>query len=338
MSEQEKKEALPDGHPDTDSLRISRKKKKKKSHWISNIILLLLLLVMGYSAYQIISQYRNYAEAGNEYKEIESGAVAVMESDPFTYAYEDLYPAAVPSKTDPTQPLEPAETRPQETGDEQPQTTDIETEAAIETTEAPSLSPEMQIVLNAPKLAPLSIDYAELSKMNSHFRGWLQGQESRVSLPVVQASDNSYYLKHTFYRTDNGSGTLFVDYRNDFLNDDMTFIYGHHMKNGSMFGSLDDYDSYAYWEQHPYFRLYTEEAVYELRVFAVIYTNGAEKITFNFGGEEGFMAAVDNYIKRSKIKTEVTVKPGDKLVGLCTCAYHVDNGRYLLVCKVVRIG
>ncbi|MBQ4425417.1 MAG: class B sortase [Lachnospiraceae bacterium] len=364
---QEQDATVPAQVSSADTRRNSSRKqnKKGKRKWIYDLIIVLLIGVMGFSGYKIYTALHSYAEADKEYKEIKNEGVVFLDVDPFTYEDEGntvkptqgASEAGMPSEeippsgedqpsgeNQPARPDDPSRIEPSadeplpEASTERKQVYTLPSEEPTWAQQTTSPKTELEVIREAPPLGALGIDFEGLKRQNPHFFGWLQGQQNNMNLPVVQGPDNSYYLKHTFYRTENGSGTLFVDYRNNPLEDDVTFIYGHHMKNNSMFGDLDRYDSYAYWAANPTFRLYTENGVYELRVFASIYTDGNEKIKFNFADEEEFTAAVNSYIYRSQFLTQVNVSYGDKLVCLSTCAYHVKDGRYLLVCKAVKIG
>ena len=91
-------------------------------------------------------------------------------------------------------------------------------------------------------IVPIQVDFDVLSKENQDVIGWLYCPDTSINYPVVQAADNEYYLHRLLDDSKNAAGTLFMDYRNSAdLSDWNSVIYGHNMKNGSMFGSLPDY-------------------------------------------------------------------------------------------------
>ena len=182
----------------------------------------------------------------------------------------------------------------------------------------------------------LVIDHETLKKANPDYVGWLYVPCLEISYPVVQGKDNEYYLKHLIDGSYNGNGTLFVHCANHFLRDDVSYIFGHHMYGGAMFGNLKKYDSSAYYWNHPEFKLYTPSKTYTLRIYAVFYGTGVEKITFNYSSEASFNAAMKAYAARALHTPQTSVSYGDKLVCLCTCAYQVNNGRYFVLCKVMN--
>lgn len=85
-----------------------------------------------------------------------------------------------------------------------------------------------------------SIDFDKLYEINSDTRGWIKIDSLGISYPIMQYTDNEYYLKKNTYKEDSISGSIFLDYRNNGFDDRHTIIYGHNMKNDSMFGKLDE--------------------------------------------------------------------------------------------------
>ena len=106
----------------------------------------------------------------------------------------------------------------------------------------------------------LAIDFEALKKLNPHIIAWIHIPGTPVSYPVTQGEDNSYYLTRTFSRAYNGAGCIFMDYRSSLPSEGgNTVLYGHNMKNGSMFGSLKRYWDNEYYREHASFYLYTAE-------------------------------------------------------------------------------
>ena len=116
-----------------------------------------------------------------------------------------------------------------------------------------------------------NVDFAKLKKVNPDVVGWIRFEEpSQISYPLVKGADNEKYLKTTFEGNRNSAGALFLDMNNagDF-SDYNTFIYGHNMKNGSMFGRLRKYKSKSFCEENPYFYIYTPDGMeVKYQVFA----------------------------------------------------------------------
>ena len=106
----------------------------------------------------------------------------------------------------------------------------------------------------------LAIDFEALKKLNPHIIAWIHIPGTPVSYPVTQGEDNSYYLTRTFSGAYNGAGCIFMDYRSSLPSEGgNTVLYGHNMKNNSMFGSLKRYWDNEYYREHSSFYLYTAE-------------------------------------------------------------------------------
>ena len=340
----------------------SRKKQPQKKNPLLTVIPCLLIGVMLFSGYKIVSQLLEYKKGNDTYREIESDVVVIADTPPVRTFQRPTYYLPPEEPTGPIDPAEtvPAETLPPETHptiadptrhpgtgshgsaevtpEETPEVSTEEqtTEAPPETTQAP---PRETTPAQPQELPWLNINFASLKQRNKDVVAWLQGGPSTINLPVVQGQNNEYYLKHLLDGTVNSNGTLFVDYRNNFLKDDVTYIYGHKMKNGSMFGNLDYYDTYSYYRLHPYLRLYTPDAVYELQIIASFYTDETEPVCFNFSSAAELQSKLNYWRSRAQVRTGISASYGDKLVCLYTCAFHIaKGGRLLMICKAVRIA
>jgi sortase B len=189
--------------------------------------------------------------------------------------------------------------------------------------------------------APIDIDFAALKAVNDDVIGWIYIEAlDGISYPVVQGEDNSFYLHQTYEKNYNFAGTIFVDYENssDF-SDCNTLIYGHNMKNGSMFGSLKTFtkNDEAY-NKSRYFWILTPDADYRYEIISA-YTTSVSSDTYTLfkGPGEEFLEYMDKIVDRSEIKTdpgELTVK--DKIVTLSTCTGN-EATRFVVQGKRVNI-
>lgn len=178
------------------------------------------------------------------------------------------------------------------------------------------------------------VDFETLKAMNSEVVAWIRFDEPEViSYPVVKGTDNDKYLHTTFEGKKNSAGTLFVDMDNagDF-SDRNTFIYGHNMKNGSMFGQLRKYKSKDFCTENPYFYIYTpdgKEAKYQVFVVSVV-KDTSDSYTKWYNSDEDF----ENYLSQIKsgalYKTGIEVNAQSKIVSLSTCTNVSDDERLLV--------
>lgn len=178
------------------------------------------------------------------------------------------------------------------------------------------------------------VDFEELRKINPDVIGWIRFEEpSIINYPVVHSKDNKEYLTKLFGEGKNTYGTIFVDKDNkgDF-SDKNTFIYGHYMKSGSMFGQLNKYDDYEFYRNHPYFYIYTPDgkvSTYE------VYSAGVVKDTSDsyikvYENEEAFQKYIDLTKEASNYETEAEVTKDSSIVSLSTCTRASNEDRFLL--------
>ena len=179
-----------------------------------------------------------------------------------------------------------------------------------------------------------SVDFEKLLEMNSDVVGWIRFDEpSEINYPVVQGRDNEEYLKRTFEANTNKLGTLFVDVNNpgDFSGRN-TFIYGHNMKNGSMFAQLLKYKDDSFYKEHPYFYIYTPDG--KVRTFE-IFSAGVVKDTsdsyiMDYADDAAFQTYIDYIKQQSAYPTSAEVTTASKIVSLSTCTNVRDDDRVLV--------
>ena len=180
------------------------------------------------------------------------------------------------------------------------------------------------------------IDHERLAELNEDYACWIYAPGTQIDYPIVQCEDNSYYLKRLFNREKNSAGTLFIDYRNlpDFQ-DPNTLIYGHHMRNDSMFGTLTDYVDQAYFEAHPYMLIMSDEEIAILELFAG-YTTSDEDHCYDIAisDENDMRAFLGEAARKTNFLSGVQVQPFDRLVTLSTCAYAFEDARYIALGRI----
>ena len=115
----------------------------------------------------------------------------------------------------------------------------------------------------------LQVDFNKLEEINPDVIAWIEIPGLEISYPVVQGRDNDYYLHHLITGENHKSGSIFMDFHNqEDLSDRNSIIYGHNMKDGSMFGTLDQYQSQALYRNYPYFYMYVTGYIYEYQIFS----------------------------------------------------------------------
>ena len=187
---------------------------------------------------------------------------------------------------------------------------------------------------DAPVEVNFRVDFTQLKAINNETVAWIRFEEpSKISYPVVHTSDNEKYLKTTFEQQKNAMGSLFVDAVNNgnFL-DLNTFIYGHNMKNGSMFGQLKKYKSKDFCKEYPYFYIYTpdgKEITYQ--VFAVCTVEDtAESYRKSYADEADYEKYLKHIQGIAHYDTGVEVTATSQIVSLSTCTNVTDTQRLIV--------
>lgn len=187
--------------------------------------------------------------------------------------------------------------------------------------------------------APIQVDFSQLRQDFPDVIGWLYCPDTPLNLPLVQAADNDYYLRRLPDGTPNNSGSLFADARclSDF-SEFNTVIYGHNMRNGTMFGSLKKYESQDYFETHRDLWLLTPRGDFRLEPVAGFITSStSEFYALPETGPE-MQALVTQAMALSKFSTAQLPAPNDRYLTLSTCSYEFDEARFVLLTRLVPLS
>lgn len=283
---------------------MSRRRKRTKTlgDVIRLIVMLAALAVFLYSGYTLYGFYKEYKKSSDEYDNLENSYAADQEQE--SENIDNL------EDDDALQSISGQEVR-----------------KVLEDGEEKTLP-----VLKNP------IDFTQLLSVNSDIVGWLRIRALDISYPVVQGKDNDYYLHRTFEKTDNFAGCLFVNSYNmgDFT-DQNTIIYGHNMKNGSMFGKLKNFNDPEVFKKSRYFWIFTPDFIYQYRIFSasvVDKTGLTYQISFTDDEFDQFISrAYSNSVVDNQ---DVTVTKEDRIVTLSTCTGD-DSTRFVVMGKLAQI-
>lgn len=177
-----------------------------------------------------------------------------------------------------------------------------------------------------------TVDFNKLKEQNNETVAWIKVNNTNVEYPVVKSTNNSFYLNHSFDKGKNSAGWIFADYKNKFDNTDKNIvIYGHNMRDGSMFGSLknilssDWYDN----EENTNITLYTENGERIYKVFSIYKIESEDYyIKTEFSNENEFEKFIDTLKKRSIKNFNIDISKEDSILTLSTCA---NNNKYRVV-------
>ena len=202
--------------------------------------------------------------------------------------------------------------------------------------EAPSeeeIAPEEQPVYVDPYADALrNMDFSALREVNSDVLGWILIPGTAVSYPVVQGTDNDYYLNHTWKKWTSVVGSIFLGCHNSRdLSDFNTIIYGHRMNNGSMFASLKNYKKQSWWSDHPCVYITDDSGSHKYEIFAAyeVSTEG-ETYRLGFGSDREKQAFIDYCLAQSVIDTGVVPRTYDRILTLSTCTGQGHATRWVV--------
>lgn len=186
----------------------------------------------------------------------------------------------------------------------------------------------------------------ELQKDNPDIVAWLEIEGTNISYPVLQDTDNSYYMTHNYKKEYSKDGSIFLDKDYDWnIPSTNLLIYGHNYNDGLMFASLLDYKQESFYKEHQIIKLTTnkEDTEYEIiaaflsKVYYKSETNVFRYYFFiNAKTEEEFNEYITNSKKASLYDTGKTAKYGDQLLTLSTCSYHTEDGRFAVVARKIK--
>ncbi len=188
-------------------------------------------------------------------------------------------------------------------------------------------------------------EYEKIHQKNQKLIGWVKIDDTIIDYPVMQTVNNEYYLDHNFNQEEDRNGCIFMDYQCDVIKGcDNIILYGHHMKSGKMFGTLNKYSSQSYYEEHPTIQF---DTIYEKGTYQVMYVfrskvYSEEDVTFkyyqfiNAASEMEFNSYLNEMAALSLYDTGVTAGYGDKLLTLSTCDYQEKKGRFVVVAKKIK--
>lgn len=189
-------------------------------------------------------------------------------------------------------------------------------------------------------------EYAELYEQNNDLIGWICIEDTKINYPVMQSiHEPNFYLKHGFDKGYTNYGCPYLCESCDMNKpSDNLIIYGHHMKNGTMFSDLEKFKKKDFWEKHKtlsFNTLYKKQTYEIIAVFkTVVYTDSANEFRYYQFSDAETPEQFDEYIAKCKEKalydTGVSAKYGDKLITLSTCEYSNTNGRLVLIAKLLQ--
>ena len=180
------------------------------------------------------------------------------------------------------------------------------------------------------------VDFAALKEINPDVLGWIYIEGTTINYPIVQGADNDYYLSRLVDGTSNKAGSIFLDYRNtpDF-SDYHTVIYGHNMKNGTMFADITEYKKEAFLEAHPVGKIMTPRGNFQIEIIGGYVADLRDPAwELHFETDEDRLEWLRDAMKRSTVGGDYVPVGGEQIITLSTCSYEFDDARFVVICRV----
>ena len=210
-----------------------------------------------------------------------------------------------------------------------------------ETTEEANITTQENIEETINQQTERILKVQKLQEENSDIVGWLEIEGTSINYPVLQGTDNEYYMTHNYKKQKSKNGSIFLTKDYDWsIPSSNLLIYGHNLNNGTMFQELLKYEKEEFYKEHPIIRFTTNKEDVEYEIISVFKSRvyyKTEKNVFryyffvNANSEVEYNEFVQNAKKASLYDIDKTAQFGDQLITLSTCSYHVEDGRFAVV-------
>jgi len=200
--------------------------------------------------------------------------------------------------------------------------------------------PEQPAPASEPELPPIDVDFELLRSENPDVIGWIYCPDTEVNYPILHSDDNRYYLRRLSDGTYNMAGSIFADCRNSGeLSEENVILYGHNMRNGTMFALLPYYAQQEFYEEHPVWYLLTPAANYKVELFAGFVTS-TSSLVYSVQREmtgDG-RPITDQAWEGSDFRGVDPPREGERTLTLSTCSYEFTNARYVVMGILRELG
>lgn len=189
------------------------------------------------------------------------------------------------------------------------------------------------------EFAPIQVDFSELQRYYPDVNGWLYCDGTNINYPLVQTDNNQYYMYRLPSGEESAGGSLFVDCTNAWdFSDSNTVIYGHDMKNGTMFGYLHNFDQQSYYENHPIFYLLTPSRNYRMDIFCTAVVPSDSWIYQKQMDED----QLDKWIQKAEQTSLIQPlsaahREAEHFLTLSTCSYEYGNARFVVIGSLTQV-
>ncbi len=180
-------------------------------------------------------------------------------------------------------------------------------------------------------------EFDKLHAINEDIVGWVEIDGTKINYPILQAPNNDYYLTRNYKHETSRAGSIFMDYRNQLKEEKNMILYGHRMKDESMFQQLTKYENENFLKEHQEILFDTLYESFDAEVFSVYYTTtDFDYIQTEFESLGEYQALLKEIQEKSLHETDIEIKQDDRILTLSTCDYSLDpdEGRFVVHAKV----
>lgn len=178
-----------------------------------------------------------------------------------------------------------------------------------------------------------------LKNINPDYRFWIKVEGTNIDFPVVQGEDNDFYLHHNFNKEKSFSGSIFVDSENNLNDDSNIVVYGHNMRNDTMFAQIKHFKNENFFNANKYVTLYRDGKKSKFEIFSVYQENAKDlesEIKINFSNKDEYEKYLKDQEEKSLFKREgIDLNSNDRILTLITCGYDFVNARIVVVAKEI---
>ena len=170
------------------------------------------------------------------------------------------------------------------------------------------------------------------------YRGWIKIDNTNINYPIVQGKDNSFYLDKDINKNYLSSGSIFMNYLNHGFNDENTVLFGHHMRNKTMFAQLKKYKEKEFFYGDNDIVIEVEnDKVLKYKVFSAYVTDSKDNyIKTNFDDKDQYKEFLEDIKNKSQYKLDIDVNENDKIITLSTCSYEFNDARMVVHGKLLK--
>ena len=170
------------------------------------------------------------------------------------------------------------------------------------------------------------------------YRGWIKIDNTNINYPIVQGKDNSFYLDKDINKNYLSSGSIFMNYLNHGFNDENTVLFGHHMRNKTMFAQLKKYKEKEFFYGDNDIVIEVENGkVLKYKVFSAYVTDSKDNyIKTNFDDKDQYKEFLEDIKNKSQYKSDIDVNENDKIITLSTCSYEFNDARMVVHGKLLK--